>query len=199
MCKWLLLATIMVGTIEVNAQFEIHAFGGGNLADRFNVNGGQARVDGSGLFGVSGWYELPSGIGFELEYMQQRTTAEVNSSFLIDSDIPLNLHYLLAGGHWLFAPNDKVRTNLGLKGGVTAFQPRNDRYNTSWSFTVAGNAGVKYYITPNFGLRAQVHLLIPMQFGTGVFWGGNGGSGAGVTTFTTITQLGGIVGAFFAF
>ena len=180
-------------------QIEIHAFGGGNFGDRFNVNGGQARVRGSALFGASIWYETISGLGVEVEYMRQSTTGEVTSSFLIDSDIPMNFNYVLGGGHWVYTPNESVRTNLGIKFGATGFYPDTDRYNNVWKFTAAFNAGMRYYITERIGLRAQLHLLMPIQFGAGTFWAGNGGSGVGVSTFTTILQFGGVAGIFYRF
>ena len=182
-----------------HGQLELHAFGGGNFGDRFNVDGGQARVDGSALFGASLWYETISGIGIEAEYMRQSTSAEVTSSFLIDSDIPMNLNYILAGAHWVYTPNETVRTNLGIKAGVTGFLPDTDRYNDVWKFTASFNAGARFYLTERLGLRAQLHLLMPIQFGAGTFWAGNGGSGVGVTTFTTILQFGGIAGIFYRF
>ena len=192
--------TFGVATLAT-AQFEVHVYGGANFSDRFNVSGGNAKIFGGGIFGGSIWYRTRSGVAVEVEYLRQSADAEVVSSQLIDYDIRLGMNYLLAGAHWLFESDkrENIDFNLGLKGGVTGILPQGDRYNDIWRFTLAGNAGMRYDVSDRIGVRAQIHILMPIQFAAGAFWLGNGGSGVGVTQFTTITQLGGIVGIYYRF
>ena len=122
---------------------ELHVFGGGNLTDRFDVNGGTAWVHGSAIFGGSVWYQTNGHFGYELEYLRPNTNAEVRSTSLYDSDIPMALNYILAGGHWLFELENAVRLdfNLGAKGGAVGFIPQTDRYDAGWQFALGFNAG----------------------------------------------------------
>lgn len=183
----------------VHAQLEVNLVGGGNLSDRFEVAGGNARIFGGGLFGATLWYQLNPGLALEVDYMHQRADAEIISSELVDQDVRVGMNYIIAGAQWLFDLDnvEALDFNLGAKGGVTGIIPENDRYNNIWRFTLAANAGMRYNITDKFGLRFQLHILMPIQFGSGAFWVGNGGTGAGVTKFTTITQLGGVLGAYY--
>jgi|GEM_PF-4656553 len=194
--------TMLLITVGVHGQgLEIHVYGGGNLTDRFDVNGGTAWVYGSAVLGGSLWYQTNNHFGYELEYLRQGTNAEVHSTSLYDSEIPIVLNYILAGGHWLFELEnvEKLDFNLGIKGGAVGFIPQTDRYEGGWQFTLGFNAGAKYFLSDRVGVRLQIHLLIPIQFAADGFWFGNGGSGVSSTGFATITQLGMIGGVFYRF
>jgi hypothetical protein len=202
MRSFLLSCVVMLTTLGVRGQgLEIHVFGGGNLTDRFDVNGGTAWVYGSALFGASIWYQTNNHFGFEFEYLRQSTSAEVRSTQLFDSDIPIALNYILAGGHWLFELENAERLdfNLGVKAGAVGFLPQTDRYDNGWQFATGFNAGAKYYLTDRIGIRLQFHILIPIQFAADGFWFGNGGSGVRSTGLATITQLGMVGGVFYRF
>ena len=197
----LICAILLSGFGAIGQGLELHVFGGGNITDRFDVNGGTAWIYGSAIFGASVWYQTNNHFGYELEYLRQNTNAEVQSTSLYDTDIPMVLNYILAGGHWLFELEnaEKMDFNLGIKGGAVGFIPQTDRYESGWQFALGFNAGAKYYLTERIGIRLQFHLLVPLQFAGGGFWFGNGGSGVSSTGFATITQLGMIGGIFYRF
>ncbi len=198
----LLSCSLIFTTLGAYGQgLELHVFGGGNLTDRFDVNGGTAWVYGSAVFGGSVWYQTNNHFGYELEYLRQNTNAEVHSTSLYDTDIPMVLNYILAGGHWLFELEnaEKLDFNLGVKAGAVGFIPQTDRYDSGWQFAMGFNAGAKYYLSDRIGIRLQIHLLVPIQFAAGGLWFGNGGSGVSSTGLATITQLGMIGGVFYRF
>ena len=63
-------------------------------------------------------------------------------------------------------------------------------YQESWFFAMGLNGGAKVYFSKRVGLRLQAQMLVPVQ-GSGFYlFAGTGGSGGGVSVYSTMVQFG---------
>lgn len=121
----------------------------------------------------------------EVSYSLMSTSAFLRSftPLIDDQQFDLDVHYIQIGGLREFT-DTKVRPFGMFSIGATGFVPKDlPGASSSWSFSIALGAGVKYMITRNVGLRLQGRLLMPLRFnGFGIYAGTGGVGGAAYST-----------------
>jgi hypothetical protein len=154
---------------------------------------------------IKGGYQWGAGIEYlmhhycvELMYLHQTTHAPTyyqeglaNGSKYENFD--LNIDYILLGsdGHY-FHPNGKVEGYAGIFAGVGILGLKNDANGNSasstrfaWGMRMGGNL----WSAGKIGLKIQAQLLSISQGAGGGFYFGTGGTGVGVSSYSTIYQF----------
>jgi hypothetical protein len=108
----------------------------------------------------------------------------------------VNIHYILLGGTRYFPISDVVSGFGSLDAGLAVLAPGNDiDENNTTKFAWGLRAGLRMAPSEKVSLRIHAQLLSPVQAAGGGFYFGTGGSGVGVSTYSSIYQfnLGGSV------
>jgi len=166
----------------------------GDLKIKDNVNYG-------GILSVRVAYET----FVEVSYTIMSTTADFRSFRppLQDQHFDIDVHYIQIGGLREF--KDGPLRPFGLFSlGATGFVPKDlnvagYQSQSSWSFSIALGAGLKYMFSPRIGIRLQGRLLMPLRFNGFGIYAGTGGAGG--TAYSTVNILqgdfsGGLIFAF---
>ena len=166
----------------------------GDLKIKDNVNYG-------GLISVRVAYET----FIEVSYSIMSTSADFGSFRppLPDTNFDLDVHYIQVGGLREFK-DGKLRPFGMLSLGATGFVPKDLNVpgyssSSSWAFSIALGAGIKYMFSSHIGIRLQGRFLMPLSFNGFGIYGGTGGVGGTVYTTVNILQgdfSGGLIFAF---
>ncbi|MFN3839466.1 MAG: porin family protein, partial [Cyclobacteriaceae bacterium] len=106
----------------------------------------------------------------------------------IDGSVGIN--YALVGGTRYAPLNDKIAGFGTLDLGVAWANPgRSLQSESVTKFAVGGRIGLRIMASERVSLRLHTQLLSPVQWFGGGFYFGTGGSGAGVSTGSTIYQF----------
>lgn len=135
--------------------------------------------------------------GVELLYYRQDTEAPITYDVGIgtrDKVVDLAVNYIMAGGvRYLNTGGGKLQPYGGLLLGAAIFdnkKPEQDEQNSYVKFAWGARLGVNIWATERVALKLQAQLLSAVQgFGGGLYFG-TGGSGAGVSTYSTLLQFG---------
>lgn len=127
-----------------------------------------------------------------LNYTRQETHADVYDylSSGYDTGIPASINNITLGFD-RNQPLNEMGTGVfgGLNLGTAGFVPKDDQYNDRWKFDLDLHLGAKIFPNPKVGIRLQAGLNFPVQYFGAAFTIGTGGSGAGVSANSSITQL----------
>ena len=198
---WVAFAFLLFASSASAQLFQINPYVGTQLPMPINTYNGKFNTDGGINYGLNAaWGQGLSGGGFsenaffELQYNYHKTDMKFNFYGGNTEDLGgLVVHNILAGGHKGIG-NGTFETYGGIYFGVTIFDPTDpDAFNYT-RFTMAVNAGLKYYATPTFGIRLNAQLYMP-------FWGSNysygwGGGGYGYVSTVVSPYMNFDVGVF---
>ncbi|MDH4090520.1 MAG: porin family protein [Cyclobacteriaceae bacterium] len=140
---------------------------------------------------------LPSeDYGIELVYYRQDTEAPISYQFDTSGDrtVDLGVNYIMLGGlRYLNTGNEVLQPYGGLLLGLAIFDNKNPEpleESSYVKFAWGARLGVNIWATERVALKLQAQLLSAVQgFGGGLYFG-TGGSGAGVSTYSTLLQFG---------
>ncbi len=134
----------------------------------------------------------------ELTYLHQGTTVPVhyydNRSFGEKSaDLDLKNNWILICPMRSQRVSDEVEGYAGVLLGIgilDANNPDNQKSSTVTKFAWGMKTGCNIWVTPKFGIKAQMQLISTVQAAGGSFYFGTGGSSsAGVTVYSSILQF----------
>lgn len=179
---WIAFAFLLFGSSASAQIFQLNPYIGHQLPMPINTYNGKFNTDGGTNYGLNiAWGSGLSGGGFsqnaflELQYNYHKTGMKYGFYGGNIEDLgDLTVHNILAGGLKGIG-NEKFETYGGLFFGVTIFDPADPEAYSYTRFTMAVNAGLKYYATPAFGIRLNAQLYMPFwgsSYGFG--WGGGG-------------------------
>ena len=165
--------------------------------ESFNSNTSffDGTIKGGLLWGV-GLEMLPHrDYGVELMYYRQDTEVPVNYYRLVNTSRTLDasVNYIMLGGVRYMSPNPKVQGYGGLMLGTVIYdnkEPLPDEPNTVTKFAWGFRLGANIWGTEKIGIKIQTQLISAVQALGGSFYVGTGGSGAGVSGYSTIYQFG---------
>lgn len=189
--NWIVFALLLF-TIPVTGQiFQFNPYIGHQLPMPMYTYNGKFNTDGGTNYGVNvAWGNGLSGGGFsenaflELQYNYHKTGMRYS---FYGGDIrdlgDLTVHNILVGGHKGIG-NETFETYGGIYLGVTIFDPADPEAFGYTRFTMAANAGLKYYATPNFGLRLNAELYMPF-WGSSYYFGWGGGGYGSISTLVS--------------
>jgi hypothetical protein len=195
MKKTILIVSILFClTFMLKAQtVEVTPFGGYVFGGTMQGNSGSAFIKDNAQYGGMISFAVSRVMDVDLIYNRSDTKAELN--FLTPfqnityKEIPLSINYMHIGFTKNFRINPKVSPFAGFNLGACAFAPKED-YTDQWFFSVGMNLGAKIYFSKRVGLRLQAQGMVPVQGSGFSMFVGTGGSGGGMSFYSTLFQFG---------
>lgn len=168
--------------------FESYTF-----SDKFDTEYGTGKVaDG---FQWGGGLEFGLREDFAVELIYQRMDADAYYDGYYDLTTKryngkVGVNYILVGGTRYQPLNEKISGFGTFNMGVGIFNPSDGLESDDVArFTLGGRLGIRIQTSEKVSIRLHGQLLSPVQWAGGGFYFGSGGSGAGVTTGSTIWQF----------
>ncbi|MEI6433250.1 MAG: hypothetical protein WCP32_00295 [Bacteroidota bacterium] len=189
-----LLITVMffISTVIIAQAVEVTPFGGYVFPGTMNANGGEIRFNGNAQYGGMISIAVSRVMDVDLIYNRSDTKADVNSYNIIGGNIwqvPLSINYMHVGFTKNFRINQMVSPFVGLNLGASLFYPK-ENYQEEWFFSMGLNGGAKFYLSKRVGFRLQAQAFMPIQGSGFSFFAGSGGSGGGVSVYSSLFQFG---------
>ena len=176
-----------------SAQVKLNGFGGYTFQDRFNLGGSyngysySEGVLGEGAhFGGSIEFELRPNKSIELLYQTQSTQGYLRGGGF---DFPANdvsVHYLMLGGLG-YQPLSEVVSGYG---GINLGGALLGGDASATKFAIGGKLGLLVNLSSTVGIKMGAQVMSMVQGLGGGFYFGTGGSGAGVSTYSSVYQFG---------
>jgi hypothetical protein len=147
------------------------------------------RIKGNGNYGVGLHVTLP----FQ-EITISASFSNMESEVTIDPyNEPLTKLFDASQEYWMFGilkevDMDQLRPFGGILFGWTTIRPKDSTYQNASKFSVGLEGGVKYFFNDVVGIMVHARLLLPVQWVGAGFSIGTGGTGAGLTTGSSIIQ-----------
>jgi len=189
----LLAAIICLPFILKSQTVEITPFGGYVFPGTLNADGGSVYFRGNGQYGGMVSIGVSRVIDVDLIYNRIDTKADVNIynwNYSYNYDVvPVSINYMHIGFTKNFRINQVVSPFVGFSLGSCLVYPKAD-YQSAWFFSMGITGGAKIYFSKRVGIRLQAQALAPIQ-GSGFYmFAGSGGSGGGVSVYSTLVQFG---------
>lgn len=188
------------------SNISITPFYGYNFDETFEIDGGSVYFNDGQIFGASIGIEASPSHEIEITYQRQVVSAVADLFYFLGNNYieqkfrdDIAIDYFMVGYNAMKKTSDRITLYGGLSAGMVVFTPQTYNVNAAEKFAVALKGGVRINLTDRIGIRLQPQLYIPIQsLGANVFFG-TGGSGVGVSGYSTITQFGGIGGLTYEF
>lgn len=172
---------------------ELTLLGGYTLGETFfTTDGFEVYIKDGGTYGASLAYYPNKFFDISLNYTRQETKVDVYDYYFggYTTGIPASVNNITLGFNRNQPINDLGTAFFGgLNLGAAGLEPKEDGYTGRWKFDVDFHIGAKIFPSPKVGIRLQTGLNLPVQYFGAAFTVGTGGSGAGVSATSTITQL----------
>ncbi len=173
-------------------NFEFIPSGGYTFPDQVDFYNSYGRIEGAVNWGGSLMFNVNRIFGIELMYNRidaksaiynygDRTPLEQNN---------VGINYIMAGPVQSFNMRGSVHPFIGALLGAAVFSPGPNDYSSNTKFAWGAQAGANIYVSPRLGIRLSGRLLSPVNGANGDFYFGNFGTGAGVSTYSSIYQFG---------
>ncbi|TDK42510.1 outer membrane protein [Algoriphagus formosus] len=206
MKKLILIFVLGILFNSLSAQeFRVNAYGGYIFKDQFNSYFSPSSyyngiIQDGFRWGLGVEYVIPRKGGLELQYLRQDTNAptiyqsgNIMNGDLQSTDFDLGFNWIMLNGTRYIPVNEKVEPFAGLGIGMGIFSIKNPDNNTQRTSTkLAWNvrAGSNFWVSSNVAIRLQASLFSAVESVGGGFYFGTGGTGAGLSTYSTMYQFG---------
>lgn len=190
--KKLFFISIAVLLIQIQGSAQsIGLFGGGGytFGDDFDTEFGYGRVNESGHWNAGVLFNINEAYGIKLSFQQQPTTGSIYDYIYGTGSGDLNISYIMAAGQRYMPFSDVAKGYFGIELGMAIFGSPEANQDVE-KFAWGAGLGVELNPSPVIGIRIGGQMLVPVQAFGGGFYVGTGGSGAGVSTFSTLWQFG---------
>lgn len=186
----ILSLALVVIQFAVSAQ-SIGLFGGGGytFGDNFDTEFGYGRINESGHWNTGLIFNVNENYGIKLMFQQQPTTGKLTDFIYGTGSGDVNVSYILAAGQRYLPFSDAAKGYFGLQLGMAIFGSP-EASSTVEKFAWGLDLGFEVNPSPVIGVRIGGQMLVPVQAFGGGFYVGTGGSGAGVSTYSTLWQFG---------
>ena len=173
-------------------RVEITPFGGYVFPGTMNADGGEVYFRGNGWYG--GMVNIGVSRLFDADVIYTRidTRADINIYHPIygnDWDVPLSVNYFHVGFSKKFPLHPSITPFTGLNIGTCLMAPK-EKYREEWFLSMGFHGGAKAYVSKRVGFRMEGRLMVPIQGSGFSFFAGSGGSGGGVSVYSTLVQFG---------
>jgi hypothetical protein len=164
--------------------FESYTF-----ADKFDTEYGTGKIQDGFQWGAGLEFGLAETAAIELIYQNINTNVEYQG-FDQRYNGNVGINYIMLGGTKYAPFSDKVSGFATGDLGVAWSNPDASLKSESVTkFAIGGRLGVRIQASEKVSLRLHAQLFSPVQWAGGGFYFGTGGSGAGVSTGSTIWQF----------
>jgi len=189
--KSILTAIILLIVITAWTQpaISLLSFESYTFSDKFETEYGSGKIQDGFQWGTGLEFGLTNTTAIELIYQNIKTDVYYQG---IDDryDGNVGINYALLGGTKYAPLNDKISGFGSFDMGVAWSNPDESLQSESVTkFAIGGRLGVRIMVSEKISLRIHGQLLSPVQWAGGGFYFGTGGSGAGVSTGSTIYQF----------
>lgn len=171
---------------------EITPFGGYVFPGTMNANGGEVRFLGNAWYGGMVNIGVSRVFDADLIYTRIDTKADINIYHPVygnDWDVPLSINYFHVGFTKKFPVHPVFIPFTGMNIGTCLMAPK-EKYREEWFLSLGIHAGAKAYVSNRVGFRLEGRLMVPIQGSGFNFFAGSGGSGGGVSVYSTMVQFG---------
>jgi hypothetical protein len=204
MKRYVLIALLVITSNVLFAQggMRINLYGAYAFDDYFEVysdsyNYYHGTLEGGFQWGAGFEFNLRPEYGLELLYYRQDTHApttwQSGAAVLSDyENLAVAANYILLGGNRRVIKGN-AELYGGLMGGVAIHDISNEASTKSTSVTKFAwglRGGVNIWTTETIGIKLQAQLISAVQAAGGGAYIGTGGTGVGVSTYSTIYQFG---------
>ena len=189
-----LAVLICLPFLTMAQNVEVTPFGGYVFGGTMNGDYGDVYFNGNAQYGGMISFAVSRVMDVDLIYNRSDTKAQVDY-FSVNGytkpylDVPISVNYMQVGFTKNFRVNPAVSPFVGLNLGACLFAPKED-YADAWFFSVGINAGAKVYFSKRVGLRLRAQGYVPVQGTAFSMFIGTGGSGGGVSVYSTLFQFG---------
>lgn len=164
--------------------FESYTF-----ADKFDTEYGTGKIGDGFQWGGGLEFGFTETAAVELIYQNMKANVDYQG-FNGRYSGNVGLNYIMLGGTRYAPFSDKVSGFGTANLGVGWSNPDESlRSESVTKFSIGGRLGVRIQATEKVSLRLHAQLFSPVQWAGGGFYFGTGGSGAGVSTGSTIWQF----------
>jgi len=205
MKKLLLLGLFLIlGANIIQAQLRLNTYAIGTFSDNVesyysSSNYFKGRVDGGFMWGGGLEYMLHKYNGIECFYQRMDTHAPMTyiggnfgSVKFTNFNLGLN-NIMLAFNRYFPTGNNKVEPFAGVFLGLSIFDLKNPDDNSSSSITKLGygfRAGVNLWASKKIAVKILAQMASASQAVGGGFYFGTGGSGVGLSSYSSFLQFG---------
>lgn len=190
---------LLESSLIMAQEFEMFIYGGYTFGDNFTIDGGKAKIHDGLTFGTGFQYVVNDLYAVEALYHRHESQIVAKSNYLnLDVDLPMTVHFILAGSNRLLKIDEKASLFGGAKLGLVIYDPKSIKLDNVTHFAAGISAGGKYFIQPKLGLRLQANLLMPVtDYGGSIWWSPGSGLDVGLGSFAPILHFGFTGGLFF--
>lgn len=194
MKSFLLCSAFLAVTLTATAQTSsvtLLTFAGYTFADKFETYYGYGKIQNAFQWGAGLEFGIQPGAAMELIYLRSDADAYYDSYYDKRIEGKVGLNYILLGAT-RYAPINDVVSGFGtfdMGAGFTSNIDESLSSSNVTKFAIGGRLGLRIAPNDKISLRVHAQILSPVQWiGGGVYFG-TGGSGAGVSTGSTIWQF----------
>lgn len=194
MKSFLLCTAFLAVTLSATAQTSsvtLLTFAGFTFADKFESYYGYGRIEDAFQWGAGLEFGIQPGAAMELIYLRSDPEAYYDESFTTTRRGKIGLNYIMLGAT-RYAPLNETVSAFGtfdMGVGFTSNIEETLASNNVTKFAIGGRLGLKVAPNDKISIRIHAQILSPVQWIGGGVYLGTGGSGAGVSTGSTIWQF----------
>ena len=189
---------LMAGLATQAQHVRFNAYGSYAFDDkvdsRYDANNFyQGTIKGGFLWGAGIEFSPRPFTALELTYLRQDTHIPDFVNYYGKANLSLHNNWILLGGVRYFPTHsERVEPYAGGQLGmaiITADNPKTNTSNTYTKFAWGIKGGTNIWLSDKVGLKLQMQLLSAVQALGGSFYIGTGGSGAGVSSYSSLLQF----------
>ncbi len=204
--KILLLSILaLIAQISFSQEIRVNTYGGYVFKDKVDSYYSSSSYYSGQIQDGARWgggieYVIPGIGGLEIQYLRQNTNAPTVYSDVIHSggqlqktDFDLRLNWLMLNSTRYFPVSEQLEPFAGFGLGMGIFSltnpdTNNERSATKFAYSFRG--GINLWLGNNLAFRAQTSLFSAVQSMGGSLYFGSGGSGAGLSSYSSMFQFG---------
>lgn len=185
----MLLSVALTAVSYAQPTVTLLTFESYTFADKFDTQYGNGKLQDGFQWGGGLEFGLTETSAVELIYQQLNTDAYYQG-FDGRYDGTVGVSYIMLGGTKYLPINEMISGFGTFNAGVGIFSPSESLDSgTITKFSLGGRVGLRIQTSEKVSIRLHAQLLSPVQWAGGGFYFGTGGSGAGVSTGSTIYQF----------
>lgn len=182
---------VTLTSVAQTSSVTLLTFAGYTFADKFETYYGYGKIQNAFQWGAGLEFGIQPGAAMELIYLRSDADAYYDSYYDKRIEGKVGLNYILLGAT-RYAPINDVVSAFGtfdMGAGFTSNIDESLSSSNVTKFAIGGRLGLRIAPNDKISLRVHAQILSPVQWiGGGVYFG-TGGSGAGVSTGSTIWQF----------
>lgn len=188
-----LLMVIATATVWAQPSITLLTFESYTFPDKFDTEYGSGKIEDGFQWG--GGLEIGMGetAAIELIYQNLKTTAYYSGYYSVNDPKRsgnIGVNYIMLGATKYAPVSDKVSGFGTVDMGVAWSNPDTElAVESATKFAIGARLGVRIMASEKVSLRIHGQVFSPVQWAGGGFFVGTGGSGAGVSTGSTIWQF----------